>query len=364
MKNRMRTSLIVAGRLVFGLAVLWGIGSEAAGQCNYEITAVIQGPMCADGSPATFGPTALDEQGNVAGASSCFLAVHASLWTGSGLAQYLPDSGESRALAILDPDHVVGTHVQAGEGFDVAAYWEFGVLQILGAPTGQLTSKAHGINQSLQIVGESSGGPDGLSAFLYENNSFEKLILPFGSSAIANDINDQRQIVGFMGDSIVTDHAFLWENGIVTDLGIIPGGTSADARAINNIGHVAGRGWVPLEGSFFGEPHAFFWDGQTMIDIGTLPDHKRSMALAINDLDEIVGSSSFVGNNINISHAIYWRDGVLYDLNDLVIPDLGGGCSGHWQSTTRERFLLKLAESGSCSPRSARLRVTSTTTVS
>ena len=362
MKTRMRTSLIVALRLVFGLAVLGGIVPETGAQCNYEITAVIQGPLCADGSPAPFLPTALDEQGNAVGRSFCFITDHASLWTGSGLAQYLPDSGESQALAILDPDHVVGVDVQAGASLGVAALWESGNLIMLGTLPGDDFSEARGINQSMQIIGLSSGSSSG-GSFLWENGEMSALGgFPIGTVGIVNDINDNGQIVGYMGGSIFTSNAFLWENGIITDLGKIPGGNSANAVAINNISHVTGSGAIPMEGTIFGVPHAFFWDGQTMIDIGTLPDHLNSGASDINDLDEIVGESSNVGGNINISHAIYWRDGVLYDLNDLVIPDLGGGCSGHWQSTTRERFLLKLAESGYCSPRSDQPPATSTTT--
>ena len=43
MKTRMGTSLIGAGRLVLGLAVLGGIDSEVAGQCSFEVTQIIEG---------------------------------------------------------------------------------------------------------------------------------------------------------------------------------------------------------------------------------------------------------------------------------------------------------------------------------
>ena len=309
-----------AGLVGLGLGLSLLTAPVASGQCLYEAT-FIQGPLCSDGLPATFGSSALDEQGNAAGASSCFLANHATVWTGSGLALPLPDSGESRALALTDPDHVVGTDVPVGASLGVASLWEFGNLILLGTLPGDEFSKAHGINPNMQIVGESKGGPEGLSAFLLENNNFERLILPIGSSAIANDINAQGQIVGFMGDSAVTDHAFLWENGIVTDLGIIPGGTSADARSINNLGHVAGMGRVPREGTIFGVPHAFFWDGQTMIDLGVLPGKVESSASDLNDADQIVGSSFLSGEG---NTAVLWQDGQIYKLQDLVVPELIG----------------------------------------
>ena len=333
--------------ILVGLGLFLFAAPPVSGQCLYETT-IIQGPLCADGSPATFGPRALDEQGNVAGASSCFLAVHGALWTGSGLGQFLPDSGESQALAILDPDHVVGTHVQAGEGFDVAAYWEFGVLRILGALPGQFTSKAHAINSSRQIVGWSLNTSTGDSgAFLWENGEFLELVnFPMPPPNIPNDLNDQGQIVGYMGGAPTTSNAFLWENGIVTDLGKIPGGNSASAVAINNIGHIGGFGMIPMEGTIFGVSRGFFWDGQTMIDIGTLPDHLNSGISDINDLNEMVGESWHVGSNINISHAIYWRDGVLYDLNDLVVPDPGGGLRRAWAINNAGEILAQVGGAG------------------
>ena len=307
-----------AGLVGLGLSLL--AGPVASGQCLYEAT-FIQGPMCVGGFPASFLPMAMDEQGNAAGRSSCFLAEHATVWTGSGLAIPLPDSGESKPFALTDPDHIVGTDVPAGASLGVASFWEFENLILLGTLPGDEFSKAHGINQNIQIVGESSGGPDGLSAFLYENNNFEKLILPFGPLAIANDINAQGQIVGWMGGGVIQSNAFLWESGIVTDLGIIPGGTSADALAVNKIGHVAGRGLVPFEGSIFGEWHGFFWDGQSMIDIGVLPGRIDSLAYDLNDADQIVGSSFLSGEG---NSAFLWQDGQIYKLQDLVVTDLLG----------------------------------------
>ncbi|MCH7547016.1 MAG: hypothetical protein IID30_11515 [Planctomycetes bacterium] len=312
-----------AGLVGLGLSLL--AAPLASGQCLYEAT-IIQGPMCTDGSPAPFFPATLDEQGNAAGASSCFIAEHATVWTGPGMAQLLPDSGESRALGILDPDHVVGrVQPDPSRSLWIATYWLNGQETFLPLLPGADTSQAGGINSSLQIVGESNNSVFGpLQAFRWQSGQIEALQVPLGPRSNANDINQAGQVTGWMGTGLFIDaRAYIWENGNVTDLGIIPGGISAEGNAINNLSHVVGCGVVP-DGVTIGQRHACYWDGQTMIDLGTLPDHKRSVAKDINDLDEIVGSSSFVGSNINTSHAVYWRDGVMYDLNDLVVTDLGG----------------------------------------
>ena len=283
--------------------------------------------MCSDGSLAVFGPSDLDEQGNVAGGSSCFLASQATIWTGPGTAQLLPDSGESHALGILDPDHVVGRVDLTGNFLYTAAYWLNRQEILLPLLPGANTSQAGGINSSLQIVGESNNNICGpLQAFRWQSGQIEALQVSLGPRSSASDINQAGQVTGWMGTGLFIDaRAYIWENGNVTDLGIIPGGISAEGNAINNLSHVVGCGVVP-DGVTIGQRHACYWDGQTMIDLGMLPGHDRSHAPDINDVDQITGwSISFDENGIaTSSNAVLWQNGQIYDLNDLVATELGG----------------------------------------
>src|SRR5207244_10248449 len=99
------------------------------------------------------------------------------------------------------------------------------------------------------------------------------------------------------------DHAFLWQNGVMTDLGTLPGSTSSTATAINNSGQVVGN-----SGN-----HAFFWDKGVMTDLGTLPGYTGSVvARAINDSGQVVGAS---GN-----HAFLWENGAMRDLGAFSNP--------------------------------------------
>lgn len=318
-----------AGLVGLGLGLSLLVSPLASGQCLYEAT-FLWGPECSDGSLASSSAFSLDEQGNVAGGSSCFLASHATIWTGPGTAQFLPDSGESNALAILDPDHVVGwVDPAGGNALYIASYWLNGQETLLPLLPGANTSDASGINSALQIVGLSSNSVTGpLQAFLWESGQIQALTLPFGANASANDINAAGQITGWMGAVTFFDaHAYIWENGNVTDLGVIPGGNSASGGSINNLGHVVGSGWVPDGVTTYGQPHAFYWDGQQMINLGELPDHSRSNATDINDVDQIVGGSIFVDENgiATTGSAVLWQNGQIYDLNDLNVTDLGGG---------------------------------------
>ncbi|WP_232442189.1 hypothetical protein [Burkholderia ubonensis] len=60
-----------------------------------------------------------------------------------------------------------------------------------------------------------------------------------------------------MGTSDAADgqtHAFLFENGVVTDLGNLPGGTSSAAFGINEHGQVVGEATTSS-----GQTHAVMW---------------------------------------------------------------------------------------------------------
>jgi probable HAF family extracellular repeat protein len=60
-------------------------------------------------------------------------------------------------------------------------------------------------------------------------------------------INDHGQVVGVSGA-----HAFLFEHGVIADLGTLPGGTSSKAAAINNSGQIVGQSTTAS-----GDMHAF-----------------------------------------------------------------------------------------------------------
>jgi probable HAF family extracellular repeat protein len=72
-------------------------------------------------------------------------------------------------------------------------------------------------------------------------------IIDLGAGA-AYDINDHGQVVGQSGD-----HAFVWEDGVMIDLGTL-GGTYSIAYAINRSGQV-----VSSSTTASGEYHAVLW---------------------------------------------------------------------------------------------------------
>lgn len=116
-------------------------------------------------------------------------------------------------------------------------------------------------------------------------------------SAEAHDVNDAGQVVGNSGNK-----AFLWENGVMTNLGSL-GGTTSFAYAINGAGQVVGQSTTPSNAA----RHATLWDHGGIRDL--LPAVAYSRATSINDLGEIVGETD--------TFAFLWRNGEVLDLGNL-----------------------------------------------
>ena len=59
---------------------------------------------------------------------------------------------------------------------------------------------------------------------------------PMGPCTNASDINGDGVITGWMGEAFfIGSHAYLWEDGVVVDLGVIPGGCTSWGRALNDL---------------------------------------------------------------------------------------------------------------------------------
>jgi probable HAF family extracellular repeat protein len=66
--------------------------------------------------------------------------------------------------------------------------------------------------------------------------------------------------------------------------------------------------------------HAFLYSNGQMRDLGTLPGGVDSIGLGLNNAGQVVGTSRLAST---LEHAFLYSNGQLRDLNDLVDPRLG-----------------------------------------
>jgi probable HAF family extracellular repeat protein len=151
-------------------------------------------------------------------------------------------------------------------------------------------------------------------AFLYSNGTMIDLgTLPGGGSfagSIADGINDSGQVVGQSATFGTNDHGFLYSGGTMVDLGTLPGGYNSFARGINSSSQIVGNSDV--HGGV--QDHAFLYSAGRMIDLGTLPGGTNSGAWRINNSGQVVGQSDRTGG---ATHAFLYSNGRMTDLGTL-----------------------------------------------
>jgi probable HAF family extracellular repeat protein len=106
-------------------------------------------------------------------------------------------------------------------------------------------------------------------------------------------INERGQVIGFRagpGCEWRCVHAVLWQKGIRTDLGTL-GGKWAIPTAISDRGQVVGYMGYGVDSTRSGEQHAFVWQDGVMTRLPSPFPGARTRAIAINDRNQIIGDN-------------------------------------------------------------------------
>ena len=166
---------------------------------------------------STTAATAINDLGQVIGISgACGIAVggvsaaHSVIWQ-NGVPTEIPNLGGhawNTPTAINNAGTVVGFSLPAGQdgtrNFEAFLWTQAGGLVRLGKLPGDIRAEALGVNENNQVVGLSRGGPHGRRAFIWQNGvmtDLNCLTVP-GSPYLlfANDINNRGEISGELFD--------------------------------------------------------------------------------------------------------------------------------------------------------------------
>jgi probable HAF family extracellular repeat protein len=265
-------------------------------------------------------------------------AEHAVLWRGDSITDLgtLGTGRESAALYVNNAGEVVGfstfntTPVPSFLGAEAHAFiWRNGVMTDLGTLGGPGSFPAGGCNNQHAglVAGQSdtnsnpnptTGSPT-LHAFLWENGTMTDIPTLGGTSAFAHCANNRGEVIGqsnLAGDVGCPDscaqHAFSWDHGTLTDLMPL-GGSFSVALWLNNDGRAVGGSLTTGDNEF----HATLWKDGGITDLDT--DDCFSIATAINSKQQIIGNT--FNCSTNIFRTVLWDNGSIIDLNAAIPPN-------------------------------------------
>jgi probable HAF family extracellular repeat protein len=208
----------------------------------------------------------------------------------------------ANALAINNLGHVVGfgpvVDTLPYRGF----YWHDGVMtQLDGFIPGKWTA-AQGINDSGQIVGNADNEQNLPQAVMWYNGGITQLGTLGGSSSYAVGINNAGQIIGSSTRNESSNPiGFIWQNGSMISMGqiAIPPGSVvgySDPYGLNDSGEVVGQSTWDAD-LLTHNLHAFIWRNGVMTDLNSLTDTSSNWELirgvGINNHGNILATAAY-----------------------------------------------------------------------
>jgi probable HAF family extracellular repeat protein len=200
-------------------------------------------------------------------------------------------------------------------------------------------SYALGISNNRTIVGYSVQPPPNdefYDAFIWSRGEMTALPRLSEGFSQAVAVSDSKTAVGWSWDKSWNQRAVFWPAGGAAPILLTPGvdrGFPETAVDINQADQVTGDFAVDEPVSFV---RAFFWENGTMTDIGLLPEAGQqgpygpelttARAKALNDHGQVVGNSEphFPDPEFDTRPGpFFWENGEIFNLNDYVEYDPG-----------------------------------------
>lgn len=337
-KRRFITTFVTP--LLFALAC----PSVAHAQCQYEVTAIIQGPHCGFGFFAPLVGRGMNSHGHVAGSYfQCSVSAdEAFYWTPDTGLITLPRSEDifsAVATDINDSGLVVGRHLIIGDGWTGFVYnprtRAFSYLPPLHDGHGQMQTVStinainnDGIAVGSRVISKPGVVPAVSNAVIWDTNTGEVIDLGVmnGPNSGALGISDSAEfVVGWFGSSTPVTIGFCRRGDDVVMISPFDGADTSTPSDVAENGDVVGTGII-LDASV---SRAYLWrDGVHLAIIDPAPGFTSTQGVGINNVGQVLYRNSSSASNIVPA---LWQNGngrlvseLVLDLSDITLQQPRG----------------------------------------
>jgi probable HAF family extracellular repeat protein len=240
----------------------------------------------------------------------------------------------STAVAINNSDTAVGDLSGSGSNEFAATWSADGSAHRPGPFANGTVGTLNDINQRGTITGTAGFSNGAVNAAIIRGNRLIALGTLGGVQSEGRGISDRGHVVGVSktadtGSGSYT-HAFLYFRGEMEDIGTLPNGKGSVAAKVNSRGEVVGTADVGPETTECCDPtpqHAFLYRNGTLRDLGTFSGndpHVQSKGIDINEHGDVLGWSQIPDPSRPfevVGHPFLYRKGQMLDVTALIDPD-------------------------------------------